>query len=78
MEKYKVGVKRFTDIVFNDEIWQINNDYWTCVEAENERQAKILAMKNLCVRMAQNEWFIRNVKLWKHIFIDLSDMEIGE
>ena len=75
--KYKVGVERFTDIMFNGEEWQLNNDYWTTVEAENEQQAKIKASKNLSVRMAQNEWFIRNVKLWKHIFIHWCDMVIG-
>ena len=78
MKVYKIGVKRFTDILFNGEIWQLNNEYWTTVNAETDRQAKLMAMKNLKVRMAQSEWFIRNVRWWKNIQIDLSDMVIGE
>ena len=73
---YKVGIKRFSDVVYQDEVCMINNDYWTTVEAENERQAKLLAQKNILVKIAMTEWFIRNVKMWKHIFMDLSDMVI--
>lgn len=78
MKQYKVGIERLSEIVFNDEVWTIGNTYWTTVMAETERQAKRLAMNNLCVRIAKTEWFIRNVKLWKHIFIDFSDLVIGE
>ena len=74
---YKVGILRFSDICYFGEIYQLSYEYWTTVEADTERQAKLRAMKNLQVKIAQTEWFIRNVRMWKHIFIDLSDMVIG-
>ena len=78
METYKVGIKRFTDIVFNGEIWQVNGEYWTTVQAESETQAKRLARHNLSVKIAQNEWFTcKNVRYWKNIYIYLSDLVIG-
>lgn len=78
METYKIGIKRFTDIVFNGEIWQVNGEYWTTVVAENERQAKNLASLNLRVKIAKGEWFTcKNASYWKNIFIDLSDLVIG-
>lgn len=78
METYKVGVKRFTSIEYKGESTLINGEYWTTVQAENERQAKLNARKNLCIKIAMGEvftWF--NVKCWKNIYLDLSDMEIG-
>lgn len=72
---YKVGVKRFADIVVNGEVQMTNGEYWTTVEANDERQAKILAQKNLLVRIAKNE--CGNVRCWKNIYLDLSDMVIG-
>lgn len=74
---YKVGVKRFTNIIFDYEEWQVNGEYWTTVDAETESQAKRLAYKNLCVKMAKNEWFINNVRRWKSITLDKCDMVIG-
>ncbi len=76
--KYKIGIKKYTEINYKGDNWAITNDYWTTVEANSDRQAKISAMDNLLPRIAKNEWFIRNVKMWKHIFVDLSDMVIGE
>lgn len=77
--KYKVGVKDGADIEYNGEIYCVNTDYWTTVEAESPRQAKLNAMKNLLVRIAKNEWFTHwNVRLWKRLYLDLSDMVIGE
>ena len=73
---YKIGIKRFSDMEFNGEQTMVNNDYWTTVEADNERQAKLLARHNIVIRIAQNE--LRNVRLWKCIYIDLSDLVVGE
>ncbi|MCR4661715.1 MAG: hypothetical protein K5765_06950 [Clostridia bacterium] len=78
MKTFKIGVKRFTDIIYNGEVICVNGEYWTTVEANSVREAKILASNNIKVRMAQNEYFIRNVRYWKNIYIDLSDMVVGE
>ena len=77
--EYKVGIKKYTEVNYKDENWVITNDYWTTVEANSERQAKLLAMDNLLPKIAKNEWFTnKNVRMRKHIFIDLSDLVIGE
>ena len=76
---YKVGVKAFTDVYYKGEEYQIVNPQWTTVKAESERQAKLMAYKNLTVKIAKSEIFTwGNVKCWKNICIDLSDMVIGE
>ena len=78
MEKFKVGVKKYTDVVFNGEIYITYSEYWTTVWANTEREAKLSAMKNLLVKIAKNEWFTnKNVRVWKRLDIDLSDMVIG-
>lgn len=79
MKEYKVGIEAYSDVRYKGEEIEINNSYWTTVMAESERQAKLLAMKNLCVKIAQKEIFTwGNVKQWVNIQIDLSDMVIGE
>ena len=76
---YKIGLKSFTDIIYNGEEWQLNNDYWTTVEANGESEAKRLATHNLCIRIAKTEWFTnRNVRCYKNIYIHPSDMVVGE
>lgn len=79
METYKIGVQRFTSVEYKGENYMVNGEYWTTVKAENERQAKLLARDNLSKKIAMGEvftWF--NVKRWKGIYLDLSDMVIGE
>jgi len=79
MKKFKIGVKKYTDIVFNGEIYITYGEYWTTVRAKTEREAKISAIKNLLVKIAKNEWFTnKNVRVWKRLDLDLSDMIIGE
>lgn len=79
METYKVGIKSYSSIEYNGENRSIVGEYWTTVKAENERQAKLLARENLSKKIAMGEVFTwYNIKLWKRIYIDLSDMVIGE
>ena len=79
METYKVGIKSYTSIEYNGETRSIRGEYWTTVQAENPRQAKIKARENLSKKIAMGEIFTwYNVRLWKRIYLDLSDMVIGE
>lgn len=77
--KFKVGVKAFTDIEFYGEQTMTCCDYWTTVEAQNKDEAKIKAYKNICVKIAKNEFFACfDVRYWKGIYINKADMVIGE
>lgn len=79
METYKVGIKRFTSIEYKGETRSINGEYWTTVQADSERQAKLKARDNLAKKIAMGEvftWF--DIKRWKGVYLDLSDMVIGE
>jgi hypothetical protein len=79
METYKVGIKSYSSIEYNCETRSIRGEYWTTVKAENERQAKLLARENLAKKIAMGEIFTwYNIRLWKRIYIDLSDMVIGQ
>ena len=76
---YKVGVKKWTDIEYYGENHMVSSDYWTTVEARDEREAKLLAKQNLLPRIAKNELFtLFDVRQWKRLYLDLSDMVIGE
>ena len=78
METYKVGIKSFTSIEYYGETRSIRGEYWTTVQADSERQAKLKARENLAKKIAMGEvftWF--NIKRWKGIYLDLSDMVIG-
>lgn len=77
--QYKVGIKEYTEVEYDGELYPTSRDYWTTVEAQTERQAKLLARDNLLIKIAKTEiWTWGNVRKWKHLFIDLSDMVIGE
>ena len=78
MKEYKVGIERLSDVWYKGEQTMIYRSYWTTVKAENERQAKLYALKNLCVKIAQNEVFtFYNIKEWVNISLDLCDLIIG-
>ena len=79
MRQYRVGIERLSDVRYKGENYMIYNTYWTTVNAESERQAKMLAEHNLTVKIAQNEIFtFGRVQEWKNIRIDLCEMVIGE
>lgn len=78
---YKVGIKKWTLVLYQGERQQIWSDFWTTVEANDEYEAKRLAEHNLLVKMAQNSFiFGFDVRQWKNIeLIDLyTDLIIGE
>ena len=58
METYKVGIPNWTSVRYKGEKIMIQcGPYWTTTKANNETQAKINAIQNLLVKIAQKEMF---------------------
>lgn len=53
---YKIGIKKWTPVLYKGEKVQIWRDFWTTVSANDEYEAKRLAEPNLIVKMAQNSF----------------------
>lgn len=74
---YKVCAKRGSSITFYGEVEYLYQAYWTTIKAEegaSDGEIKYLAKANLMKQIAINQF--KNVRRWKHIYLDNSDLEI--
>ena len=76
---YKVGIKEGSDVELNCDTYKLNQDFWTSIKLEqgsSEGAIKFAAKKNLMVNIAKR--FFGNVRLWKRLYIDNSDLVISQ
>ena len=77
LKTFKVGIKENADVEFNGRTYALNKDYWTSVKLEEnstDSAIKIAAKQNLMVNIAK--YFLGNIRLWKRLYIDNSDLVI--
>lgn len=77
MVNYKVCLKENSDVQFDGLTYTIDKDIWSTVKLEDgatDGAIKYAAKKNLMVNVAR--YYFGNANLWKHIYIDNSDIQV--
>ena len=74
---YRLGVKAGTEITFMGEVEYLMEDYWTSIKLEEgtSDQCVIYNGKANLYKQISKRMF-GNIRMWKHIYIYNSDIEV--
>ena len=74
---YKVCLKQGSSFQFYGETEYTTKEYWTTIKLEEgltDWHVKYYTKKNLMVQISKD--LMGNARSWKHVYIDVSDMEV--